>query len=127
MIQRSPDCKNEDIKKLNSRLLELSNQFIKKTTPLYKFKKHYPGQIDRIILSYTTLGHAAKQIMAENHNAKKLLDISMVIEKWLIESLQVEQHQPEKHITEENASVIMDLSYNLVNKYQLVQKSYMIL
>ena len=38
-------------------------------------------------MSYTTMAHAAKQVMIEDHNAKKLLGLSQVIEKWITQTL----------------------------------------
>jgi hypothetical protein len=33
------------------------------------------------------MAHAAKQVMIEDHNAKKLLGLSQVIEKWITQTL----------------------------------------
>ena len=44
--------------------------------------------IEKVILSYTSLAHASKQIMNEENDAKKLLGISQVVEKWMVETYQ---------------------------------------
>jgi hypothetical protein len=53
-------------------------------TPLYRLKRKaeyesIPAEaatIEKVIMSYTTMAHAAKQVMIEDHNAKKLLGLS---------------------------------------------------
>jgi len=37
-------------------------------------------------MNYTALAHAAKSVMNENIDAKKLLGLSQVIEKWISET-----------------------------------------
>jgi hypothetical protein len=34
-------------------------------------------------MDYTTMAHAAKQVLNENTNAKKLLGLSEIVEKWI--------------------------------------------
>lgn len=49
--------------------------------------------MNKIILRFTALAHAAKTVAAEDIQSNKLLSLSQVVEKWMIEELQSRNHQ----------------------------------
>jgi len=96
VLSKSMEWENENLYPINMKLKELSNEITKDyTPPLHKLKtqansheygKDYVNRIDRLIVSFTSLAHAAKQVLNEDKDSKKLLGLSQVIDKWMLEA-----------------------------------------
>jgi len=90
------EWENENLYPINIKLKELSNEITKDfTPPLHKLKTQanlhdhgtdYVNRINRLIISFTSLAHAAKQVLNEDKESKKLLGISQVLDKWMLEA-----------------------------------------
>jgi hypothetical protein len=94
------EWENENLLPINLKLKELSNEITRDhTTTLHRAKtqaiKHhdanvitnrYVSRIEKLLMSYTSLSHAAKQVMNEDKDSKKLLGLSQVLDKWMLEA-----------------------------------------